>query len=285
MQDVTMDISPIKEPKIPLSAVHGMMATIRRERHARNLNRLLNHPSVYPWVHGPTEGPLDLTGAVLNPNNVLLMGQFGGLLFQQHQQGLYEVHSQCYPEGRGEWMVGFVKSCLMWMFTRSDAVEIMTRCPKGNYAARALAKTIGGRYEFTNPRGWVKDGQTISADIFALRIQDWMRTAPGLEERGRWFHDLLEGEYERLGKAEPQHPDDPGHDRYVGAACEMILGGQPDKAVIFYNRWAMLADYATIRIASRSPLALDIRESILIVRPDGQFYVAALTNQTAPTLN
>ncbi len=275
-------VHPVRAPKEPLSDLHDMLSKIRREKHASNLNRLLNHPEVYPFVKGACVGPLDLTSAVANEDNYLLMGQFGGLFFQALQPGLYEVHSQCYPEGRGAWMVNFVKGCLHWIFTRTDAVEIMTRCPHGNLAALGLARAIGGKREFTNPKGWILDNKVVPADIFGLRIQDWMRTAPGLEERGKWFHDSLENEYQKIGKTEPIHPDDSSHDRYVGLACEMILGGQPEKGIIFYNRWAALADYATIKLISRQPLALDIEEAILIVRPDGNFYVAALTNQDAP---
>src|SRR5690348_6364974 len=128
----------VRQPNEPLSPLHDMLGKIRREKHASNLNRLLNHPEVYPWVRGQAEGPLDLTGAVIDPRNYLLMGQHGGLLFQCHSPGIYEVHSQCYPEGREAWMIQFVRGCLHWMFCRTDAVEILTRCPGSSPKRRWL---------------------------------------------------------------------------------------------------------------------------------------------------
>lgn len=243
-----------------------MLGKIERTFDAMRLNEIVNHPSVYRWVKGPAEGKIDLTDVLASPVNVCLMGEHGAELFVKLQPGLYEVHSQCLPEGRGRWMLGFVQAALHWMFTRTDAVELVTRCP--NLAAKALAKAIGGTKEFTNPNGWILDGKTVPADIYALRLQDWMRTAPGLEERGAWFHDRLEAEYARHGMAEPPHPDDHVHDRYVGAACEMFLGDVPNKAAIFYNRWAGMAGYEPVKIIDYDPLTIDIRDAILIVRED-----------------
>lgn len=259
----------------PLSDLHAMLAKIGREHHAKRINRVVNDPSVYPWVCGRHEGELDLTPVIADPNNVLLMGQHGGVLFIQLQHGLFEAHTQILPEGRGKWAVSFVTACVFWMMTRTECFELMTRVPRGNLGARALARAVGGKFEFTNPRGWTKDGKTIPADIFSINIQDWMRTAPGLVERGHWFHERLEDEYRKLGRAEPPHDDDPVHDRYVGAACEMFLGNQAPKAVILYSRWAKMADYAPITVISLKPVAIDIVDSIIVVRND-DFYVASM---------
>lgn len=258
----------------PLSDVHRALAGIERQHHARRLNEIANHPTVYPTVRGYSTGPLDLTAVVANPANILLVGEQGALLFVSLQPGLFEVHSQCLPEGRGAWMVRFVRACLHWVFTRTDAVEILTRCP--TVATKALATRIGGKHLFTNPRGWVMDLDPVPADIYGIGITDWMRTAPGLEERGHWFHEKLEAEFARHNKVEPNHPDDDVHDRYVGAACEMFLGGQPVKAAIFYARWAKMADYEPFKILNFDPLTVDIGTAILIVPTDGRdFWIAA----------
>jgi hypothetical protein len=140
---------------------------------------------------------------------------------------------------------------------------------------RALAKDIGARMEFRSQRGWEKEGKVIPADIWRVPVQDWMMTAPGLEEKGAWFHDRLEAELERLGASELAHPDDPVHDRYVGATCEMLSNGQPIKAVAVYNRFAHFAGYYPIRLLSLDPLLVDIGNAILNVS-GGDFTVAAV---------
>lgn len=249
---------------------------IRRDYDAKWLNAIVNHPEVYPWVRGVLEGEIDLTAQVQNPANILISGEYGAVLFVQLQQGLYEAHSQAIPEGRGQWMVNFVNEAIKFMFTRTDCFELLTKCPHGNLGARALAKCVGGKRLFTNPTGWVRDNKTIPADIFGITIQDWMLTAKGLEERGHWFHERLMQEYARLGRKEAPHPDDDTHDRYVGMACEMFLGGQPEKAVILYCRWAAMAGYAPIHLVSRNPIAVDIHDAIIVVK-NNDFYVSALT--------
>jgi hypothetical protein len=64
---------------------------------------------------------------------------------------------------------------------------------------------------------------------------------------------------------EENHPQDDAHDRYVGACVETIYGGQPEKAVILYNRWARFAGYQPIALVSKSPLLIDIGTAILQV--------------------
>src|SRR5947209_10090690 len=134
------------------------MKPISIERHfdAKRLNEIVNHPSVYPWVQGAVTGELDLSDPISDPRNVLLMGEHGGVVFGWHSPGIYEAHTQVLPEGRGAWSVAMVRAALEWMFTRTDAMEIWTRVPHGNLGARALAKAIGGKFEFRMEKGWVK---------------------------------------------------------------------------------------------------------------------------------
>jgi hypothetical protein len=244
---------------------------IERSADRDRINAVANHPDVRGWVNPMPERDLDLGPAVADPANIMLSAGHGVMLFAYLQPGLYEVHTMVEPEGRGAWTLDFVNTCLAWMFCQTGAIELMTRCPKGNLAAKALARTIHGSYQFTNQTGWMRDGQPIPADIYALSIQEWIRTAPSLEARGGWFHDRLEAEFARAGRKEPQHPEDTAHDRYVGAAVEMIFGGQLDKAVIFYNRWAAMAGYVPISLVSRDPVSIDIGNAIIVKSGDDFF--------------
>lgn len=259
-------------PSAPLSELHAMLGEIEQQSHARRLNELANHPSIDPWVRGYMVGRIDLTAAAADPANVLLVGKHGAIIFVQLHPGLYEPHSFCLPEGRGSWMKAFAAACEHVVFCSTNCVEMLTRCPKGNLGARSLVRSLGWTYEFRSERGWVMEKDPVPASIFGLRIQDWAKKAPGLEERGHWFHERLEAEFESAGRKEPNHPDDHEHDRYVGLAYEMILGGQPEKALVFYRRWAMLAGYRPFEIVTREPLVVDIGTAQLLVRPDGDFW-------------
>lgn len=258
-----------------LSPLHKALAGITRATDSHFLNRLANDPDIYEKIRGFEPGRLDFSDAISDRRIFVLTGDHGAMMFHPHMPGLYECHTLVARAGRGAWTVSFVRACLHWMFTRTDAVEIMTRVPRGNLAALALVRVIDGVYEFTNRKGWVLDGDPVPAAIYSLTVQRWMKTAPGLEERGHWFHGKLEAEYKRLGRVDPNHEDDPIHDRFVGAACEMMFGGQPYKAAILYNRAAIIGGYHPLVIVGDNPITADIRDAILVMNGE-DFWVAAL---------
>ena len=268
----------------PLSPLHAMLGQLELQSDANKLNAIVNHPDVYPWVRGFQTGELDISPVIAQDGTVCLLGEYGGLLFHRLQPGLYEIHTQVLSEGRGAWAVRCAQACLHWLFTRTDAVEVLTRCPEGNDAARGLARTCHLSLQFTNPMGWIMDGKPVPADIFGLTVQAWMKTAPGLVDRGQWFHRMLEAEFRRHGAADQSHPDDVNHDRYVGAACEMVLGGQPDKAVVFYNRFAAMAGYQPIEMVSADPPAFNIGNALVVLRGD-EFWVPSVRSSDGSLKN
>lgn len=253
-----------------LSPTHEMIGKIERSFDAHFLNRVANHPKVQRWIKGYEKVPLDLTAAVDDRNNIQLVGEHGVMVFHFLQPGLYECHTLVMPEGRGEWTLRFVNACLFIMFTQTDCMEIMTKVPKGNVRALALVKAIHGVYDFTSPQGWVMDNDPVPADIYTMHAQDWVRFADGLPERGAWFHSRLQEEFARFGKTEPVHPHDDWHDRHVGAAAEMILGGVPGKGLVFYNRFAKASGcYAPMEYVGQAQdgaLVLNIASALLCVR-------------------
>jgi hypothetical protein len=247
------------------------ISAVSRHTEAAHVNSILNHPDVYPFVRGAMEGPLDLGAALARDDIVALYGEHGGQVYQKLLPCLWEAHSAFTPAGRGPWALEATRQTLAWMFTRTDAAEIVTRCPKGNLPAKALAKLIGGTLQFTRSDGWPMDGKTVPADVFSLRVEDWMRNASGLVEKGRWFHGRLQAELERHGTKDLAHPDDENHDRFVGAAVEMLFGGQPLKAQVLYNRFAVMAGYHPIRIVNLDPVAVDIGTALIVMRGDDFF--------------
>jgi hypothetical protein len=253
----------------PLSAIHEMAETIERRFDAHLINKIANIPDVQRWVRGYAQVPLDLSNVAADDANVLLTGQHGCMMFMPKLPNIFECHTLIAPAGRGEWGKTFVQACFHQIFTLTDCLEVVTKIPKGNLGARVMAKLCHFTPEFVQKAGWVLDLDPIPAEWFSLHVQTWMRTAPGLRERGVWFHDRLEAAFKRLGREEENHPDDEVHDRHVGAAVELLLGGQVDKAVVFYNRWAAMAGYAPIEIACPNPLLVDIGSAVLRFTDDG----------------
>lgn len=236
---------------------------IRREYDAVRLNKVLNHPDVRPWVADAGEGTLDVSLQVANRGNILLMGQHGGCLLFRVMPGMYEVHTQVLPNARGAWALAMVRAGAHWMFTHTDAFEIVTRVPRPHRAAKGLTIAAGMRLEFTREGECRFRGEIVPVDLYSFRIQDWVTKASGLEQVGRWFHERMHAEAARLNITTPPHGDDPNHFRYVGAAYEMVRHGQVAKAINFYNRWAVMARHAPVELLCASPVAIRFDIGIL----------------------
>lgn len=219
---------------------------IERHTNADWLNTIVNDPVVRQDVADLGEGTLDLTEAVKDDKNILLSGKYGACLFFWIMSCVYEVHTQILPSGRGVWAKEFVQACGEWMFTKTDALEVITRVPHGHIGAKALTIAAGGKYEFTREDHCKFRGEHVPVDIYSCRLQDWMPKAPNMQEIGQQFHDHLHAEAKRIGVEEKPHENDENHNQYVGACIKMFQGGQKHKAVIFYNRWATASRHDTV---------------------------------------
>lgn len=242
------------------------LLNITRAVDAVKINEVLNHPEVRPFVADMADGNLDISEAVLNQHNVLLMGEFGGVMFYHVMPGLYEAHTQVLPEGRGDWAAQLVTACAHWMFTRTDATEIITRVPSNHPAAAALTRVTGMTYEFTEKKNTTFNGEVVDVNIYSGRIQEWIKRANHLDAIGSAFHQHLNDEAKRLGVTEQPHEDDETHNRYVGASVAMMQGGQIKKAVLFYNRWAHAARHPVVTLVGLMPAAIQFDLGIMLIR-------------------
>lgn len=237
---------------------------LQRTFTAERINEIVNHPSVFPHVKGLHVDGLDLKNITGNPKNICLLGEHGCVIFVKHQPGVYEFHTCVFPEGRGPWMIEGSREAFRYMFTRTDAFELMTKCPDGNVAAKAGARAVGCLFRFSTRPIWPVDDTIVAVDVHSIIIQEWVKTADVLES-GQWFHEMLEAQYKQKGADIQIHENDPVHDRYVGATVEMMRYGQIMKAIYFYNRWAAMSDYRKISLVSTNPVIIDIFESKVLV--------------------
>lgn len=239
---------------------------ITRAVDAKFINEVLNHPAVRPHVHAPAGIRLDMTQVVSNPNHVVLTGEHGGMIFIQHVKGVYEIHTQVLPDGRGAWALQMAQECVDWLFSKTNAIEVFTRVPEGNVAAMALTRACGAKPEETV---WQElSGVMSKVTIFSGRIQDWIRIAPQLPARGQLFHVKLAEKYKAMNLNLAVHDEDPWHDRHVGAAVGMFLGGQPVKGMMVFNRYAAMSMAPPMKILSLDPLVVDITDCRLEIIGD-----------------
>lgn len=214
---------------------------LMRTTDATDINRIFNHPAVRPFAVENDDQDVDLSAVVANPVNVSLVGEHGAIVFLKYCEGIYEVHADALPEGRGAWMKEFTTHAIAYVFFATDAVEMITQVPEGNIASKALVTMMGGRPQFERPACRFR-GKMVPATIYALSIQDWSRRseadgAPALRQMG----------------IEPANED---HGRIAGIVFEMLSVGNIRKAVVFYNRWALSTRQQPIALVSEREIRI-----------------------------
>lgn len=227
---------------------------------------------------------IDVAPLLEDRRNVLLMFDGGGIIFIWHEPGVYEVHTNFLPSRRGSFAALGSLAAYRWMFSHTDCVILQTRVPAFNAAAARFCALVGATLEFERKAVWpTKDG-AVDMSFWTLRYEDWLRQTPAMAKSGEEFHRRLTEEFARHGIAEPHHADEFCHDLHVGAASEMIYGGQSIKAAILYNRWARFAGYAMISIITTSPpVVIDIGDAVLQIL-DGTFKVVKCRAPAQPDL-
>lgn len=229
-------------------------------------NQALNHPAVHPFVCMEPGQALDVSPLLQDGKSVVISDETGGFFYHHIGPGLYQVHTAIVPEGRGFKAFRRARASVDWMFTHTDATEIYTAVAEDNTPAQRLAEACGFVFWFSRPDGVHINGQYKPAGFYKLSILDW---AQGFSpQNGRDFHRMLDDAKKAAGVAELQHEDDEAHDRAVGACIEMALSGQPGKAEVVYNRWALVAGYAPCEVVSQNPLVIDIQECVINVTHD-----------------
>lgn len=244
---------------------------IQRQLDATLVNEILNDPYVRPDVAPKGEGALDLTARVLDRRNYFLFAEHGGCAFYPLIPGVYEVHTQVLSDVRGDYTMRLALACMDYMFTATDAYEIVTRVPEGHIAAKAGALKAHMRYEFTRPKNCFFRERLVDSNYYGVRIQDWAGFTESSEAIGEWFHRRLHEEALRLGITEPPHENDPNHNRYVGAAVAMFNNGLGIKAETFYNRWAAMSRHTPVKLISANTILTDI--GFVVFHEDGNIEV------------
>lgn len=244
---------------------------MKRTMDAAFLNSVANHPDVHP--HLAWQGEIDLSGLVQNPNNFAFQFDGGGFVAIKLEHGVYECHSMFVPDGRGQAVTEAMSESLRYMFTRTDCLEIVTKCPDANRAAFGAARSMGFVKSFRLEQGWpLPDGTLGGMDCMRLTLAKWTEKDDTVEVAGNWFHERLEELTAEIGKTIPKHFEEPAHNRAVGAAVLMFQAGNTVKAQASYNLWARFAGYPVIRVLSLNPVVIDM-DQVVVGIADGDMEV------------
>lgn len=235
-----------------------------RTMDATALNAVANHPDVRPWLGGG-DAPIDLTALLEDPANLAGVSEHGGFLAVAQGPARYEVHSLFRPDRRAGETVRAMRAAVDYIFATTDATELVTKVPETNTPAAGLAQLAGFAKLFTMTVPWGRE-TTATMHFHRLTIDEWALRTPVARLLGTWFHDAVVAAKTAAGSTRPTHADDETHDRMAGATVLLVRGGQPQKAVDFYNRWAAFTGYVPIRLLRAHPIVIDIDDVVLEAR-------------------
>ena len=237
----------------------------RRDFDAGRLNALANHSKIRPGIGIEGMERVDLSQLAANPANYILLTDDGGLIFLQHEPGIYNVHAMFVPEARGRFALKVTKLAFWFMFTRSDMMEVLVRVPPGRLDVLGLVRSMNMRKEYES----VKYGSTYSS-----RVQDWLWQAEGLMESGLAFRREFEINVEE---------DTPvsASDRILGFALDCIRGGQSLKGVVVHNRSAVfMPGGVPLAFVNPSPLIVAYANIAVMFDPVNNKFVKIVNEET-----
>lgn len=138
---------------------------------AAHLFRVWDHPTVKPWVSLGLPELLTLENAekiLALPGVVFLANEHGGFLLIPSEGGIYDLHTQFLPEGRGPQLVEAAQEGARYMFIETPCVVVRTFVPVENKAAASFATRCGfvevSESEFLGHKG----------HIYILTLKKWV---------------------------------------------------------------------------------------------------------------
>jgi len=220
------------------------------------ITSIVMHPQVRRW-NAPDDAPaFDAAAYTAHPKSFAIMVEGGCFLAMALEQSAYAIHTNFLPASRGAHAVHAAREALQLAFLVTDAEQLTTMVPLNNPQALRFAHSMGFRDSYRRANAWTSAGKKYDMQYLSLAIDDWIVASQECAQAGIDFHQRLEG---------VDHPDDPVHDAFVGAAIEMITYRRADKAQRIYGRWARAAGYRPFEIVSHEPLCFDIGARLLRV--------------------
>lgn len=137
-------------------------------RDASWLNRVMNDPSVYPDISLGHKDYFDATEVLKNPRNHFFANEYGGFLVMDKGDGVYEVHTQFLPGGRGKAARESAREAMEQMFLTTDCMALTTFCPSDNKKAINLALFAGMHKR--QPETYFG----VQGHMYSITVKEWL---------------------------------------------------------------------------------------------------------------
>lgn len=238
----------------------------REMESATEINRILNDPEVFPWIHAPGQERFEVSELVTNPSHVFLRCDGGVVFFTQHGEGVYDGHTNFLEGYRGAYSLRMTIAAIDWLFTHTMASFLFARIPVGNRPAiqnmRHLARHCGVRHWSRQERAWATDTGVEDLNLYALPLYDWLQHSKMLDHSAIRCRITVEDEFRRLGHLSRRLDCGETYDRMFACMIEMLRGGQP-KGIGLFNIWAAAAMVPQVRLINWPPIVIDTGEALL----------------------
>lgn len=229
---------------------------MRRTMDATALNAIANHPDVRLWLGG--DGPVDFGPQMRDASNIAVVGDVGGFLAVWLSEGRYEIHSVFLPN-HGTAAVTLMREGLDYLFSVTEAIELVTRVPVTNAAAAGLARLGGFQVRYRTQMPW-SGGTVIDADVCALSVERWAS-----QSRAAWVAGMAAHDAFAAARPDLVHQDDDDtHLQMAGAAWLLVRGGQVLKAAQVYGEYAAMSGHPPFRVLRTTPPILDLGSDLVV---------------------
>lgn len=161
---------------------------------------------------------------------VLIWKNLGGFIITRAYGTTYTVHTMFSPKAPSSEVLAACEAGFAHMFLDEDCTELRTSASHKNKPAMHLCFKTNWRPLYTTPS--MVDENTRDT-LFVKTIEEWIIESSWLGLIGEDFHNSITA----------THTDCSVHDRFVGAAIEMVQAFNTAKAVRTYNKWAACSNY------------------------------------------
>ena len=197
------------------------------------INRVLNHPEVYPWATmGQDIGPLDIAPSFGSLYVLIAEGDAGCIILDPYDERTMELHTCLLPELRGLPSEEVLRDTLRFVFAETMAMEILTKVPLANKSADL----------YTRQAGFIRISDSEDGRAYQFDIERWPYQDASLA--GICPEELAKG------------ITDPHYLRVLGALVLMGMKGYMGKGVSIFNKHARLHGFPRVDVVGMDSIAV-----------------------------
>jgi RimJ/RimL family protein N-acetyltransferase len=148
---------------------------LKRVFKAEKVNKIINDPTIRPFVVFGDQDYLDFSELAANKENYFLVNKYGAIIYNKIEDGIYEIHIHFLPEGRGKYAFDSISESIDYMFSNANCEIIIADIISYNRPSKFMARRLGANYVDTDKAVYLQDGKMWDVDNFYLTKEKWQQ--------------------------------------------------------------------------------------------------------------